>query len=87
MDTGGAGFIARLYLSDTRVTDAGLDQIAKLPLLHDLDLDRTPITDEGIMKLAGLKKIVRLGVTSKSVTKEGVAKFRQASGNKHEVRH
>ena len=58
-----------------------------MPLLHDLDLDHTRITDKGIMKLAGLKKIVRLGVTSKSVTKEGVAKFRQASGNKHEVRH
>ena len=87
LDTGGAGLIARLYLSDTRVTDAGLDHIAKLPLLHDLDLDRTRITDERIMKLACLKKIVRLGVTSKSVTKEGVAKFRQASGNQHEVRH
>jgi len=87
LDTGVAGLIARLDLSDTRLTDAGLDHIAKLPLLHDLDLDRTRITDERIMKLARLKKIVRLGVTSRSVTKAGVAKFRQASGNKHEVRH
>ena len=78
---------ARLYLSDTRVTDAGLDHVGKMLLLQDLDLSRTRITDAGIMKLTRLKKISRLGVTNKSVTKEGVARFRQVSGNKHEVRH
>jgi hypothetical protein len=40
-----------LYLSDTQVTDTGLEHLKGLTNLERLELNRTQVTDEGVRKL------------------------------------
>ena len=41
----------KLCLSDTQVTDAGLEYLKELTQLQQLDLDGTQVTDAGVTKL------------------------------------
>jgi hypothetical protein len=69
---GGADWIAELHLSGTRITNAGLEAVAKLTRLQALFLDQTSVTDDGIMWLADLPNLRRLSVRNSQVTDEGV---------------
>ena len=43
--------LARLSLSGTKITDAGLDTLAKIATLENLDLGGTKVTAAGVAKL------------------------------------
>ncbi len=54
------------------VTDAGLEEIAKLASLRVLFLEG-PFTDKGLQKLRALKELRTLYVTSERITDQGIA--------------
>ena len=66
-------------LSCSRVTDKGLRQIASLPHLKTLSLDRTAITDRGIRHILPLKHLEWLNVSGTAVTASGLATLVQLS--------
>ena len=43
--------VVEVFLSNTKVTDAGLKELAALKSLTQLDLGNTPVTDAGIKEL------------------------------------
>ena len=45
-------------MADTKVTDEGLKEVAKLQNLEELDLENTQITDEGLKEVAKLQRLV-----------------------------
>ncbi|MGQ0634565.1 MAG: hypothetical protein ACT4QC_08140 [Planctomycetaceae bacterium] len=47
-EPGVAEWIAILNLSDTEITDAGLKEVARLPILADLNISKTKITPDGV---------------------------------------
>ena len=49
-----------LNLNGTKITDAGLKEVAKLQKLEQLDLDDTQITDAGLKELAKLQNLILL---------------------------
>ncbi len=59
-------------LSGTKVTDAGLKELAGLKSLTELDLDRTKVTDAGLRELAGLKNLTKLYLQRTKVTGAGL---------------
>ncbi len=61
-----------LDLSDTRITDKGLDNLYRLTALEKLDLSGTPITDAGLDRLKGLTKLRELYLARTKVTDAGV---------------
>jgi hypothetical protein len=67
-----------LGLSNTHVTDAGLEQIKGLSRLRWLALDQTEVTDEGIAHLGGLPILAELSLNETRVTAEGVSKLQKA---------
>ncbi len=79
--------MSRLNLSYTKISDAGLKELAKLPKLINLYLAETQISDAGLKEMAksdaGLKdvaKLERLDLYSTKITDAGlkeVAKLKQ----------
>jgi hypothetical protein len=61
-----------LDLRETKVTDAGLKDLAGLQSLQVLRLSFTPVTDAGLKELAGLKSLQVLSLHSTSVTDAGL---------------
>lgn len=57
------------------ITDAGLEQIAKLPELEVLRISHAPISDAGVARLAGLKKLRVLWLQHTNATGSGLAKL------------
>ena len=71
--------LTKLYLeNNTKITDAGLDQVKGLSNLEYLNLYGTGITDAGIAKLASNKKLNRLYLWQTKATEAGVAKLKKA---------
>jgi hypothetical protein len=66
-----------LVLKNAKVTDAGMGDAAKLPLLGDLDVSFTAVTDAGLKKLEKSKLAV-INVQSAPVTPTGVAALMSA---------
>jgi len=56
----GAGDVLTVDLSKTKVTDAGLKELASLPELQELNLRNTAVTGAGMKDLKGLKKLVKV---------------------------
>jgi hypothetical protein len=54
--------LAFLFLGDTKITDAGLAEIALMPGLVNLALNGTAVTDVGIAKLTALKRLETLSL-------------------------
>ncbi len=71
-----APLIVEAELARTKVTDAGLKSLVRLPNLRSLDLTRTAVTAEGLASLAGLKNLEALNLTETSVDDAGVAKLK-----------
>lgn len=67
--------IAQLNLGRSKITDAGLDAVAKLAKLETLDVRSSGVTDAGLPKLAGLKKLVSLNLTNTGITDAGLEKL------------
>ena len=65
-------------LSETLITDAGLDHIKGLAVLQDLDLANTKVTDASLEHLKGLTNLKNLDLRGTTVTDVGVKKFDQA---------
>ncbi len=61
-----------LNLGATKVTDAGLKELAALKDLETLHLCYTGITDAGVKELAGLKNLKTLGLLETKVTDAGL---------------
>jgi len=64
-----------LNLDNASVSDAGLDNIAKLSVLTRLHLSNTGITDKGIVKLQSLQHLQSLNLTGTKVTAQGVTQL------------
>ena len=66
------GKITGLSLSDTKITDAGLKEVAKLQNLTELNLDGSKITDVGLKEVAKLQKLETLWLISTQITDAGL---------------
>jgi internalin A len=56
-----------LHLGDTKVTNAGLKELATLKTLHTLVLSSAPVSNAGLTELAGLKALRALDLTDTKV--------------------
>ena len=70
-----------LALDFTKITDAGLKDVAKLQNLEELSLGRTEITDAGLKDVAKLQQLDYLYLRATQVTKAGVAELQKALPN------
>jgi len=64
--------LTSLNLWNAKVTDAGLAEIAKLPL-RELVLTETPITDAALVHIGQMTKLQRLVLTETPITNAGLA--------------
>ena len=62
----------------TKITDAGIKELSKLPKLSILVLGGHKITDAGLKEVGKLKKLKNLYLVGTKVTKAGVAELRKA---------
>jgi hypothetical protein len=65
-------FAFGLVLADTKVTNAGLKEIAKLKNLDRLNLNNTKITDAGLKEIANLLGLATLHLAHTQVTDAGL---------------
>ena len=70
--------VTDLNLSDTKITDAGLKDIAKLQQLTGLDLSGTKITDEGLKDIAKMQNLTTLYLLGTQITDAGAAELMKA---------
>jgi len=70
--------VTSLDLEDSKITDAGLKEVAKLQKLEYLALRATKITDAGHKEVAKLEKLRNLSLYSTKVTRAGVAELSKA---------
>ena len=69
-----------LDLSRTRITDAGLKALEKMPNLQHLDLRGTAVGDAGLDALAPLHNLRTLGLYGTAVTDAGLPALHRLSG-------
>ena len=68
-----------LALTSTKITDAGLKEVAKMEKLTNLSLyGCDQITDAGLKELAKLKQLEGLVLVDTKITKAGVAELQKA---------
>ena len=71
--------VTRLSLIRTKITDAGLKEVAKLQKLTILGLGHNDkITDAGLKDLAKLKNLTRLILSDTKITDAGAAELKKA---------
>ena len=71
-----AAYVLWLDVSRTRVTDAGLVSVAKLPNLTRLDLNHTGVTDAGLARLASLTHLESLNLYGTVITDAGLDRLK-----------
>ena len=64
--------VIEVELASSRVTDAGLKELAGLKNLTTIELDFTLVTDAGLKELAGLKSLTTLELGYTKVTDAGL---------------
>ncbi len=69
--------IVWLKLSDTRLTDAGMPEVAKLKNLNKLYLERTQISDAGLQQLKDVPYLELLNLIGTKVTDKGLLALSQ----------
>ena len=67
-----------LGLDNTKITNAGLKEVAKLQNLTFLNLGSTKITDAGLKELAKLQNLKGLSLDDTNITDEGAAELKKA---------
>jgi hypothetical protein len=72
---GRCGWIRILDLSDTRVGDTELNELANISKLRELKLVNTQITDAGVAQLKRLEHLYILDATGTAVTYDGLAEL------------
>jgi uncharacterized membrane protein len=77
-----ANLIVDAELARTKVTDKGMQAVAKFPNLRFLDLSNTAVTSAGVKELMKLETIERVNLTQTRVTHNGVAELQKKSGLK-----
>ncbi|HKB04302.1 MAG TPA: hypothetical protein VKD90_18910 [Gemmataceae bacterium] len=70
-------------LGDTKVTDAGLKELARLPNLEAVYLDKTAITDAGVAELAGIPRLAWLDLSRTKVTAKSTDTLAAMKGLRH----
>lgn len=70
---GALRLLEKLDLARTRISNAGMDGLAKLTGLRELNVAYAEINDEGLAKLGLLARLERLNLDSTNVTDVGVA--------------
>ena len=70
--------VRRLSLFNTKITDEGLKEVAKLKQLTYLNLADTQITDAGLNEVAKLQQLILLWLSDTKVTDAGVAASKKA---------
>jgi len=66
-----------VLLNGTDVKGPGLNELAHLSRLEELDLTKSAITDEGLTHLRGIQKIKRLSLARTKVSDQGVIQLQQ----------
>src|SRR5262249_31965452 len=61
-----------LELTHTKVTDAGMRSVARLPRLHHLNLTYTKVGDAGLKHLGNLDGLVEIDLYDTRVTDQGL---------------
>lgn len=72
-----------LNLAGTKVTDAGLASLAKLPNLRILHLEKTAVSDAGLAHLKGLNGLEYLNLYGTQVTDAGLSQLEGLKNLKH----
>jgi biotin transporter BioY len=62
------------------ITDAWLEQIAKLPSIEALDLQYSRVSDAGLGQIRGLTRLADLNLAATSITDAGLEHLRGTSG-------
>ena len=75
-----AAQVTWLDLSGTRVTDAGLETLARMPNLTRLSLGNTTVGDAGLKHLAGLTRLEYLNLYGTRVSDAGLSALRALVG-------
>jgi predicted Ser/Thr protein kinase len=70
--------LEELVLATTRLTDAGVKQLAGMQTLRMLDLNYDEVTDAGLNHLKGLTALRMLKLAETKVTDEGIRQFMTA---------
>jgi hypothetical protein len=68
-----------LYLSRTRISDAGLAALENLGELRFIDLSYTCVSDRGLVHLRRLRKLRVVQIACTRITEEGAAEFEAAT--------
>ncbi len=74
--------VVEVNLHATKVTDAGLRELAGLKRLRSLDLDDTQVTDKGLKELAALEGLQTLKLGNTQVTDAGLKELAGLMGMK-----
>ena len=70
--------LGQIQLAGTRVTDAGMEHLAKIRTLALVNVERTQVGDEGLAKLVTLPQLGDLWIADTKVTDTGLAKLNSA---------
>ena len=69
--------LAELGLLNSAISDAGLEEVAKLPRLRLLSASNCTITDEGLKHLVGMQDLEVLELDGTAITATGLATLQQ----------
>jgi len=67
-----------LSLTDSPISDAGLESLRGLTQIEELDLSGTRVTDNGLRCLRDLRRLKTLNLKSTQVSAQGVQQLRQS---------
>lgn len=72
--------LQRIDLTDSRITDEGLQSLAAMPNLQRIILRNTLVTDAGLAHLAKLRNVVELDLFGCKITDAGIDHLQQMRG-------
>jgi len=75
--------LERLWLSQTQITNAGLEQLAAIQSLTHLSIEATPTSDQGLAFVVRLPKLRSLSLGSPLFTAAGLRQLQQAQSIDH----
>ena len=75
------GQVVSVNFGNSKITDAGVKELAKMQQLTFLILVNTKITDAGLKELAKLQRLKTLSLVGTKVTKSGVTELKKALPN------